>query len=409
MKESKINKNQFPLWLVFLLAASCGLIAANLYYAQPLAGSIGASLSMSKSMTGLIVTMTQLGYVFGLLFIVPLSDMTENRLLTGLGLLAAACGLLICALTHQTGLFLAAACLTGFGSVSAQILVPYSASLVPVKQQGRMVGNVMSGLLLGIMAARPLSSLIAQFTSWRSVFFLSAGIMVVIAVLLMHLLPSRSPQKNQSYLSLIASLLPLFIHTPVLRRRALYQACLFCSFSLFWTVAPMWLEEHYHLTQTGIALFSLAGVGGAAVSPAAGKLADRGFTNPLTILALITASGTFLLTHAVLSPTRISLMIFLAAAIVLDMAVSGNLVLSQKAIYELGDQTRGRMNGIFMAVFFTGGALGSFLGGWAYAHASWRGATQIGMIMPLFALLYFLTDNRYNHNYKKEIINEQII
>lgn len=409
MKESKINKNQFPLWLVFLLAASCGLIAANLYYAQPLAGSIGASLSMPKSMTGLIVTMTQLGYVFGLLFIVPLSDMTENRLLTGLGLLAAACGLLICALTHQAGLFLAAACLTGFGSVSAQILVPYSASLVPVKQQGRMVGNVMSGLLLGIMAARPLSSLIAQFTGWRSVFFLSAGIMVVIAVLLMHLLPSRSPQKNQSYLSLIASLLPLFIHTPVLRRRALYQACLFCSFSLFWTVAPMWLEEHYHLTQTGIALFSLAGVGGAAVSPAAGKLADRGFTNSLTILALITASGAFLLTHVILSPTRISLMIFLAAAIILDMAVSGNLVLSQKAIYELGDQTRGRMNGIFMAVFFSGGALGSFLGGWAYAHASWLGASQIGTVMPLIALLYFLTVNRYNHNYKKEIINEKII
>jgi len=171
----------------------------------------------------------------------------------------------------------------------------------------------------------------------------------------------------------------------------------------------MWLEEHYHLTQTGIALFSLAGVGGAAVSPVAGKLADKGYTKPLTLLAFFTASAAFLLTHGILSPTRISLMVFLAAALLLDMAVSGNLVLSQKAIYELGDQTRGRMNGIFMAVFFTGGALGSFLGGWAYAYASWFGASLIGMAMPLIALLYFLTDNGYNHNYKKEIINEQII
>ncbi|MBE5975313.1 MFS transporter [Lacrimispora xylanisolvens] len=409
MKESKMSKNQSPLWLVFLLAASCGLIAANLYYAQPLAGLIGNSLSMPRSMTGLIVTMTQLGYVIGLLFIVPLSDMAENRLLTGLGLMTAACGLLISALTHHAGLFLFAACLTGFGSVSAQILVPYSASLVPGKEQGRMVGNVMSGLLLGIMAARPLSSLLAQFTGWRSVFLLSAGIMAVIAAFLVYLLPPRSPRKNQSYPSLIASLFPLFIHTPVLKRRAVYQACLFCSFSLFWTVAPMWLEEHYHLTQTGIALFSLAGVGGAAVSPVAGKLADKGYTKPLTLLAFFTASAAFLLTHGILSPTRISLMVFLAAALLLDMAVSGNLVLSQKAIYELGDQTRGRMNGIFMAVFFTGGALGSFLGGWAYAYASWFGASLIGMAMPLIALLYFLTDNGYNHNYKKEIINEQII
>ena len=68
-------------WLVLLVATACGLAAANLYYAQPLAGLIGASLGLSPAATGLIVTLTQIGYGLGLLFIVPLGDLVENRLL----------------------------------------------------------------------------------------------------------------------------------------------------------------------------------------------------------------------------------------------------------------------------------------------------------------------------------------
>lgn len=347
--------------------------------------------------------MTQLGYVTGLLFIVPLSDMAENRFLTVLGLVAAVCGLLTAAVTHITTVFFASSYLIGLGSVSAQILVPYSASFVPKEKQGRMVGNVMSGLLFGIMAARPLSSLIAEFYGWRRIFFLSAGFMIVLALLLGTILPKRRPRTEQSYQALITSMFPLLIHTPTLRRRAFYQACLFCSFSLFWTVSPMWLEEHYHLTQTGIAFFALAGVGGAAVSPVAGKLADLGYTEPLTVIAFLAASASFLLTDVVSSPSRISFLLFLAAAILLDMAVSGNLVLGQQAIYGLGSKTRGRMNGIFMAVFFTGGALGSALGGLAYAHGSWAFASLLGMAMPLLALLYFLTSKGYNIISEKEI------
>ncbi len=205
---------------------------------------------------------------------------------------------------------------------------------------------------------RPLSSLLAQFSGWRSVFLLSAGIMAVIAVYCYICFLPQSPE-GSVFRSLIASLLPLLIHTPVLKRRAVYQACLFCSFSLFWTVAPMWLEEHYHLDPDGDCIIFSGWCRGAAVS----LLPESWLTKDLQNAyhpAFLTASAAFLLTHGILSPTRISLMVFLAAALLLDMAVSGNLVLSQKAIYELGIRP-GRMNGIFMAVFFTGGALGSFL------------------------------------------------
>ena len=148
-----------------LLAVSCGLIVANLYYAQPLAGPISQSLGLSRSAAGLIVTMTQVGYGLGLLFIAPLGDLVENRRLilsvTALATVAA----VIAALAPNAAVFLAAALLIGLGSVSVQILVPFAAHLAPDATRGRVVGNVMSGLMIGIMLSRPVASVIAQMAS----------------------------------------------------------------------------------------------------------------------------------------------------------------------------------------------------------------------------------------------------
>lgn len=385
-------KKQVSKWLILLLAASCGLIVANLYYAQPLVGPIGKSLGISTEISGLIVTMTQLGYVVGLLFIVPLSDLVENRRLAVLTLGVAVCALLAAALTRAAPLFLTAVFVIGLGSVVAQVLVPYAAYLSSEGEQGRMVGNVVSGLLLGIMFARPISSFLSGLWGWNVMFFLSAGAMVVVLILLARFLPRRIPVKTLTYRGMLGSLWPLFKSTPILRRRALYQACLFCSFSLFWTVAPLWLAAHFHLSQTGIALFALVGVGGAVASPIAGRLADRGWTRKLTGLAFVVAASAFALTHLFQSVSGVALAVFCIAAVLLDMSVSGNLVLGQQAIYALGEQARGRMNGIFMAVFFAGGAIGSAAGVWIFAHGGWLAASLLGLIMPLLALGYFLTE-----------------
>ncbi|HEY8338023.1 MAG TPA: MFS transporter, partial [Tardiphaga sp.] len=262
--------------LTILLAVATGLIAANIYYAQPLAGPIGAALGMPSGATGLIVTLTQIGYGAGLLLIVPLGDLVENRRLVlcviGLGALA----LLGAALSSHPAPFLAASLLIGLGSVAVQILVPYAAHLAPEAIRGRAVGNVMSGLALGIMLARPVASLITAWSSWRVVFVLSAVMMAVLAIVLRMVLPQRRPHSRMSYGALLASMGRLVVTTPVLRRRALYQAALFASFSLFWTVTPLLLAgPAFRLSQTGIGLFALAGVAGAIASPLAGRLADR--------------------------------------------------------------------------------------------------------------------------------------
>ncbi|WP_427113362.1 MFS transporter [Megasphaera sueciensis] len=365
---------------------------ANLYYTQPLVGPISTDTHLPLASAGFIVTLTQIGYVLGLLFIVPLSDLVENRRLVLAALAVVICALVAAYLAHTALFFLVSALLIGLGSVATQILVPYAAHLATEKQRGQVVGNVMSGLLLGIMLARPVASMITDFFGWRVVFALSAIITTILAVLLACILPRRSPIPTMNYGTLLRSLWKLFKTKSVLRRRSLYQACLFGAFSLFWTVVPLWLTHHFHLSQQGIALFAFAGVAGAIAAPIAGRLADRGWTKPLTGMAIGIATLAFVITHIFEDNPALSLIMFVIAAITLDMAVSGNLVLGQRAVYALGSDIRGRVNGIFMAVFFIGGAIGSAIGGWAYAYGSWWFTSILGMAIPLAALLYYFTE-----------------
>ncbi|MBB3111374.1 putative MFS family arabinose efflux permease [Paenibacillus phyllosphaerae] len=379
-------------WMMFVLASACGLIAANLYYSQTLVGPIRDALNLSSSAAGLIVTVTQIGYVLGLLFIVPLSDLIENRRLSVGMLLLAVAALLTSAFVSNAPLFLLASLFIGIGSVVAQILVPFAAYLSTEEQRGAVVGNVMSGLLLGIMLARPVASFITSVWGWRAIFILSAVVIALLTIVLAYVLPERKPASNVRYGKLILSLGTLLRQTPILRRRALYQACLFGAFSLFWTVVPMHLSDEFGMSQQGIAWFALVGVGGAIAAPIAGRLADRGLGKVITGVAILVAALSFMLIHFYDSHSTAALILLYIAAFTLDMAVSGNLVIGQRAIYSLGNEARGRLNGLFMSIFFAGGAIGSSLGGWAYTEGGWGLASLIGTVLPVFALVYYFTE-----------------
>ena len=379
--------------LTLTLAAAGGLIAANMYYAQPLAGPIAAALGLPPALTGLIVTLTQFGYSAGLLLIVPLADLLENRrlILVMLGIVIVA---LLCAAlaTHPLPFLLSEFCI-GVGAVALQVIVPFAGHLAPPAMQGRVVGNILSGLMLGIMLARPAASFVAALSSWHMVFLLSAGLMVVTALALANALPRRVPVSRMGYGGLLASMGQLVLTTPVLRRRALYQACLFAAFSLFWTTVPLLLAgPAYHMSQGGIGLFALAGVAGVVAAPIAGRIADRGWTRPATIAAMVAAALAFLMTHLAPHGSVLALGLLMAAAILLDAGMTAHLVLGQRALFALGTEIRGRLNGLYMATFYTGGAIGSALGGWAYAQGGWALASWVGFALPAVALAYCFTE-----------------
>ena len=386
-------KNDISRSMVALLAGASGLIVASLYYAQTLVGPISAATGLPPAAAGLIVTLTQAGYALGLLFVVPLGDLLENRKLVFCALLFAAAALAAAAASHNAAQFLAASLAIGLGSVAAQVLVPFAAHLSQESTRGQTVGKVVSGLLLGIMLARPAASLIAGHASWRAVFALASVLVAMLAFVLRARLPQRMPDAALSYGRLIGSLWHLFRDTPVLRRRAAYHAGLFGAFSMFWTVVPLVLEgERFQLSQTGIALFALVGMAGAVASPVAGKLADQGHTLPATAAALLLGMLGFALPLWMPDSRAIAIGMLVIASIVLDMGVAANLVLGQRALFALGAEVRSRLNGIYFALFFAGGALGSATGAWVLASYGWRAALLTGIAFPAAALLYWISE-----------------
>ncbi len=370
-----------------LLAVACGLSAANIYYAQPLIGLIAPAVGLGDKAASLIVTVTQIGYCLGLVLLVPLGDLVENRSLTFWTLSGAAAALAAAALAPSAIAFLGAALLIGVASTAAQMLVPIAAHLAPDASRGRTIGNVMSGLLLGIMLARPFSSLIADALGWRAVFGVSALAIAVLAFALRALLPERRPTVDHGYVALIASLWTLLRDTPVLRRRAAYQAALFAAFSLFWTAVPLELAgPTFGLSQRGIALFAFAGAAGALSAPIVGRLADRGWGRASSVVSMAAVAAAFLVARLGASG---SMMALLAGAVLLDAGVQGNQVASQRVIYALGDKARSRLNGLYIATFFVGGAVGSSIASLAFALGGWERVSWIGLVFPVIALTLF--------------------
>jgi predicted MFS family arabinose efflux permease len=376
--------------LTLVLATACGLTVANLYYSQPLLDLIAHAFGVSQGAAAIIVTFTQTGYALGLLFLLPLGDLVENRKLTTRLLAGTALSLLLAAVCPTYPIFLVISVLIGLTSVVAQILVPLAAHLAPPEQRGAFVGKVMSGLILGILLARTVSSFVAELWGWRAIYFVSAGLMVVLAVVLRRMLPQRAPDHTTGYASLLRSVVDLVRTEPVLRRRALGQATMFAAFSAFWTAIAYELIGEHGFGQAQIAIFALVGAGGAAAAPIGGKLADRGYGAVVMGGALLLGT----LTMVLAAVGHRSVVLLALAGVLLDFAVQSHQVSSQQEIYALRADARARINTVFMTTVFTAGAISSALTGALHDRYGWTGACVLGAVFPLIGLAIWALGRR---------------
>jgi predicted MFS family arabinose efflux permease len=376
--------------LTLVFAIACGLCVANIYYAQPLIGPISDTLQLHAGLAGLIMTLTQLGYGAGLLLLVPLADVVENRRLIVGALAGAVVGLVGIALSGSAATFLAASFVVGACAVAAQVLLPFASHLAPEATRGKVVGNIMAGLLGGIMLARPFASIVASALGWRAVFWVSAVLMAALIAVLWRALPERRPHASVGYARTMASLPGIVWNTPLLRRRGFYQGMMFSAFQAFWTAVPLALVHEFGMGQRGIALFALAGAAGALMAPMAGRLADRGLTRPATGVAIAVALASFVL-GAVAMHYR-SLAGLVAAGILLDGAVQLCQVLNFRSLFMLAPELRGRLNGLFMTFIFICAAVASGIAAAVYAFHGWSGLCLLGGGYVALALLYYATE-----------------
>ncbi|MDL2404942.1 MFS transporter [Rhizobium calliandrae] len=280
----------------------------------------------------------------------------------------------------------------GAACSAIQILVPIAATMTPPEHRGRVIGNVMSGLMVGILLSRPLASLVADIWGWRSFYAVSAAALALLTATLAPRLPERQPLVRSSYVSLIASLWHLLHDEAVLRIRALTAALVMASFGLFWTAVALRLAQPpFSLGQAGIAMFALVGAGGAVATSPFGRMGDRGWTRVATTVSHLILIGAMTLSawagEAKASQPVISLVLLGAGAVMLDVGVTGDQTLGRRAINLLRPEARGRINGLFVGIFFLGGAVGSALAGTASSWGGWTAVCATGAVFGAAALL----------------------
>jgi predicted MFS family arabinose efflux permease len=388
--------------LILLFAVACGLSVANLYYAQTVLGSIGASFHSGSATVGLTVTLAQVGYALGLALLVPVGDIVARRKLVPAVLLLCAVGLVASAVAPNVGVLVAVAALVGLGSVAAQLLVPMAASLSLDHERGRVVGTVMSGLLMGILLARTISGIIAQLSSWRIVYVVAAIMIVALSLLLWRQLPAETERPRVTYGALLRSTVHFFLTEPFLRARSLFGALAFCVFSIFWTTMAFLLSgAPYHYNDLTIGLFGLVGAAGALCANFAGRWADRRWTKQTTLVF----SALLPLSFIPLWVGRHNLAMLIVGIILLDIGVQGLQVTNQSLIYRLAPHARSRINSVYMVSYFVGGAIGSYVGSLVYEHSHWAGVSILGAVVGIVATVLAIADSLSKKDHPSPLVS----
>lgn len=384
---------RLPRLMVLLFAIAAGLAVANVYYAQPMLHLMAAEFGIPKGSAGIIVTVTQIGYGFGLLLIVPLGDVLNRRKLISGQMLLSVLALILIGFAHHRFVFFIGMILLGLLAVVTQVLVAYSATLAAPSERGRVVGLVTSGIVVGILLARTVSGTMADLGGWRSVYFLSAGLTLILTGILMKVLPVADQHKTlTSYPKLLISMFRLFATEPLLLIRSLIAMFLFAAFSTLWTALVLPLSAPpISLSSTEIGLFGLVGVLGTLGATKAGQLADRGKAQWTTGIAL----SLLLLSWLSIGFTESSLWALVLGIIILDLAVQAVHVTNQSMIYTLQPEARSRIVAGYMIFYSIGSGLGSIMATKVFAAGGWTGVCLLGAGFSLLALLFWVLTRKY--------------
>ncbi|KRA84366.1 MFS transporter [Altererythrobacter sp. Root672] len=369
-------------------ASAAGLSVANIYYAQPLLDSMARDFGISPSRIGLVVTLTQVGYALGLIFLVPLGDLVDRRrLVVWQGILSVA-ALAVVATARTEAILFAGLAAMGLLAVMVQVLVAFAATLATPAQRGKVVGMVTSGIVIGILGARFRAGLVADLGGWRAVYLTSAILTAAMVCVLLRVMPHRpSPDSADSYAATLRSIPILFLCDRVLLERGLLALLIFATFSTFWTALVLPLSAPpFSFSHTQIGLFGLVGMAGAIAATSAGRLADRGLGQRTTGLSL----ALLLASWGLIAMLPVSLPLVLIGVVLLDLAVQAVHVTNQSIIFARHPAARSRLVGGYMVFYSIGSAVGGITSTMAYYRAGWAGVAMLGAAFSASALLVWV-------------------
>lgn len=383
-----------PTSLVLLLAVACAFSVANVYYAQPLLDAIASDFNISLAMVGMVIAATQIGCACALLLVVPLGDLLDRHRLLAVQQILLIAALLMVGMSNSSVVLLVAMLLVGlFGTAMTQGLIAFSATLASPRERGRVVGAAQGGVVIGLLVARTLSGLLADIGGWRTVYFFSAVITLILLPVLARLLPKQpAPELKLNYGQLLRSMLSLMRHDRILQVRGVLALLMFAAFSIFWSTLVLPLSHSPFLfSHSTIGAFGLVGAVGALAAIKAGHLADRGWgqrASGICLLLLIVA-------WLPLGLMEEGIAYLIGGILLLDLAGQAIHVLNQSMIFTASVQSHSRLVGGYMLFYAVGSGLGAFAGSHMYAFAGWHGVCWLGGAVSLVALLFWRATLKY--------------
>ncbi|MCZ2499051.1 MFS transporter [Xylophilus sp. Kf1] len=377
--------------LTLLLAGSAGLSVASIYYAQPMLGVLGPALGVSDRLIGLVPTLTQLGYAFGILLLAPLGDRFDRRTIILVKAAVLCAALLAAGFAPSIAVLLGASLAIGLAATMAQDIIPAAATLAPEASRGKVVGTAMTGLLMGILLSRVVSGFLAEHFGWRSMFVVAGASIALVGLAVARGLPRFQATTQLAYGALLGSLVTLFRRHAGLRRAALAQGLLSVAFSAFWsTLAVMLHGAPFHMGSAAAGAFGLAGAAGALAAPLAGRLSDRHGPEPVTrlgaVIAMLSFASMGLMFVLPDMDTGTRVWLIAASAIGFDLGIQATLIAHQTIVYGIEPAARSRLNAVLFVCVFIGMSAGSVLGSQALAGWGWQGVTLLSTAFAAAAL-----------------------
>jgi predicted MFS family arabinose efflux permease len=367
---------------VLFMAAATGLIVANLYYCQPLIILIAKEFNIPNADAGTITYLTQAGYAIGLFLMVPLGDKIERKSQIMYTTFASVIALIIAATAQSYFVLEIASLLIGITSIVPQLILPLAASLSAPEERGKVVGTIMSGLLVGILLSRTLSGFIGDVLGWRAMFWIASGLCLVLFFIIKKQFPYNKPVFNGSYKQLIGSLFTLIKEQPLLREATLINVFSFAQFGAFWTTMVLLLsEEPFNFTSTTIGLFGIIGASGALAAPLVGKLSDKGSSRIAVGYGLMLIAFSFMIFYFSVS----SVIGIVFGIIFIDIGLQGVHISNQTRVYSILPDARNRMNTVFMSFSFLGTAAGSAFGLFLWRFGGWHAVTLGCLVLSVLA------------------------
>ena len=379
------------------LGVACGVGVASMYFNQPLLLVMGHDFGAGPHTMGWVAVSTQMGYAAGILFFVPLGDVTERRALMAKMYTGVALALALAAMARNVTWMVIASVLIGLLAAVTHVALPLAPDLVPYERRGRAIGTVMTGLLLGILLARTFAGWISSLGSWRTVFLVAAVINAAFVPMLFRAMPAIPPSQSLTYGGAMRSLWTLVRTEPTLRESCVLGALVFGSFSCFWTTLAFLLHAHYGLGPGVAGTFGLIGAAGALVAPFAGRMADRLGSRAVVTVAGAVLTGSYLwlwLSESAPLSFVLHMAALVVGVVVLDVGAQMMQVGNQTRIFGLDASARSRINTVYMTTYFCGGALGSALASWMWSRRQWNGVCELALTLIALAGLRHLVGTR---------------